>query len=358
MITLTRVVALLGGLALLAGPAYPQDAARRGEPPAGGGPFGNAGRFGFGRDTIPPPRMMTPPGWQDSKFQKTVDIGNQGSFELRNIFGEVRITGTDGNTVRINATKRVKESNRDAARALMDSIVIRVTERGGGVEVFTENPTGNTTPTLIDYDIVLPNNALVSVRSQGSIFVSNIKGELRAEAYQGHMVLTSVGRVRRAKTYTGNLSIAGVEGDEVTAEAGGALRVRNVHTRTLETRTIAGSTNAVDVDCDRCTMTSTSGDINFTGALRRNGRYDISTNSGNIRLLTDGSSGFDLEAVTGGMFRNDFPLKSTAPASAATSGRIVRGSYGDGGAILSLRSFTGSVTITRPGNPGPGPGGR
>lgn len=358
MTTLTRVVAVLG-LALLAGPAYSQDGGRRGEPPVGGGPFGGQGRFGFGRGTIPPPRVMSPPGWQDSKFQKTVDIGTQGSFELRNIFGEVRITGTDGNMVRITATKRVKESNRDAARALMDSIVIRVTERGGGIEVFTENPTANTTPTLVDYDITLPSSAVVSVRSQGSVFVSNVKGELRAEAYQGHMMLTSVGRVRRAKTYTGNLSIAGVEGDEVTAEAGSALRMRNVHARTLETRTIAGITDATDVDCDRCTLTSVSGDINFTGMLRRNARYDISTNSGNIKLVTDGGSGFDLEAVTGGVFRNDFPLKSTAPASAATSGRIVRGSYGDGGAILSLRSFTGSVTITRPG-PGPvqGPGGR
>ena len=131
--------------------------------------------------------------------------------------------------------------------------------------------------------------------------MSNLKGELRAEAFFGDMVLSSVSRVRRAKTYTGNLTITGAEGEEVTAESAVALNMKNIRARTVETRTIAGPSTAIDVDCDRCSLTSVSGDIEFIGALRRNARYELTSSSGNIRLVPDGVVGFDLEAVSGAM---------------------------------------------------------
>jgi len=348
MTRLTRLVTVIGGLALLSAPAYPQEGARRFEPPpAGPGAPGGPGRMGFARGPIPPPRVGPIPGWESSAFQKSVDLGARGTLDVSNSPGEIRVRGTDGNVVRITATKRVKESNRDAARALMPNIVIRVTERGGGIEVFTELPSGKNPPILVDYDIFVPMSASVSLKSTGSIFVSNLKGELRAEAFAGHMVLSSVSRVRRAKTYGGDLAITGAEGEEVTADVGGALNMKNVRARTVETRTIAGPSTAIDVECERCSLTSVSGDIDFVGALRRNARYDITTNSGNIRLVPDGIVGFDLEATTGGTLRSDYALKPTAPTSPASGGRFLRGAYGDGSAILSLKSFTGSVTVAK-----------
>jgi hypothetical protein len=91
--------------------------------------------------------------------------------------------------------------------------------------------------------------------------------------------------------------------------------------------------------------------------LRRNARYDITTNSGNIRLVPDGSVGFDLEATTGGMLRSDYQLRSTTPNAPGSANRFLRGAYGDGSAILSLKSFTGNVTVARPA-PASGSGGR
>jgi len=345
MTTLTRLVTVIGGLALLSAPAYPQDGGRRFEPPPGA-PAG-PGRMGFGRGPIPPPRVGPIPGWEMSTIRKDIDLGARGTLEVSNGPGEIKVRGTDGNMVRITATKRVKDANRDSARALMQNIVIRVSERGGGVEIFTELPSGKNAPILVDYDIAVPMSASVSLKSQGSIFVSTLKGELRAEAFAGGMVLTSVSRVRRAKTYGGDLAITGAEGEEVTAESVGALNMKNVRARTVETRTFAGTSTAIDVDCDRCSLTSVSGDIDFIGALRRNARYEITTNSGNIRLVPDGTVGFDLEATTGGVLRPEYTLKPTAPSSPASGGRFLRGAYGDGSAILSLKSFTGSVVVAK-----------
>ena len=104
-------------------------------PRRGGGPGGP------GRGLIEPPRSLGPlPGWTQDRSRRTSSLAPRAIFELSNSLGEVRITGIDGNTIKLTAVKRVKEQNKDAARALLQNVVIRITERGGGVEVFTENP--------------------------------------------------------------------------------------------------------------------------------------------------------------------------------------------------------------------------
>jgi hypothetical protein len=335
-------------------PGYTQDPGRRppDAPPVPAVPEmpRRGGQGGPGRGLIEPPRPLNAiPGWNQEQFQKSVELGPRAIFELSNSLGEVRVTGTDGNTIRLTAVKRVKELNKDAARALLQNVVIRVTERGGGVEVFTENPAGNMTPLLVDFEVAVPVATNVSIRNTGTVRVANIKGELRAEAFAGNMQLTNVARVRQAKTYGGNIVINGAEGEEVSAEASlnGIMQLRGVRARTIELRGYGGRISASDVDCERCEFKTFGGEIEFTGSLRRNGRYAIDSVNGNIRMVIDGNVGFDLEAVSSNV-RSDFELKKTAPSPGAAA-RIVRGSYGDGSAVLTLRTFGGSITVARPG---------
>ena len=216
------------------------------------------------------------------------------------------------------------------------------------MEVLTEVPSGRTPPIVVDYEVSLPMAASVSLRTfRGVVRVANVKGELRAESFGGDMSLSSVGRVRNAKAFQGNLTISGAEGDEVSADTlGGALQVRNISARTMELRSVGGAILIADAQCDRCTVNSVGGNIEFEGALRPNGRYNLNSQSGDIRLVTPGTVGFNLEAMTSGVKRSDFPLRQTG-GSAPSGGRILRGSYGDGSAILSLRSFTGNVSVVK-----------
>jgi len=292
-------------------------------------------------------------GWIQEPFQKNVELGPRAIFELTNSLGEVRVTGTDGNTIKLTAVKRVKEQNKDAARALLQNLVIRITERGGGVEVFTENPTGSMTPILVDFEVAVPYAANISIHNTGTIRVSNIKGELRAQAFAGNMLLTNVGRIRQAKTYGGNLVINGAEGEEVSAETSlnGMMQLRGVRARTIELQGMRGKISASDIDCERCQFKTFGGEIEFASSLRRNARYAIESITGNIRMVIDGSVGFDLEAVSNNV-RSEFELKRTTAPSPGSAARIVRGSYGDGSAILTLRTYNGSITVARPAGPG------
>jgi putative adhesin len=354
MRTLFRTCAV-GGLVLLASPAAPQQSGAAAPPAV----LLAQGDGVPGRPALPPrpPRRGGPPSgdWVDEPFQRTVRLGSRGSLELTALFGTITFTGTDGNVVRINAVKRVQEANRDFARTVLQNVQVRVTERGGGIEVLTEQPTVRT-PIAVDYTIEVPMATSVSIRSFGGpISVGAVKGELRIEASGGgDMTLSSVGRVRNAKSAAGNVTITGAEGDEVNAETLlGRLVVRDVKARSVELRSIGGPITIVDTLCDRCTANSVNGSIEFSGPLKPEGRYTLNSSGGDIRFIPSPGVGFDLEAMTSGTFSNDFPLRTgrTAPPAPGSQGRIFRGVFMDGSAILSLRSFTGNVSLIRKSDP-------
>jgi hypothetical protein len=165
MTTLTRLVTVIGGLALQSAPAYPQDGGRRFEPP----PRCTGGAWPNGVWSRPhsAAARRSIPGWEMSTIRKDIDLGARGTLEVSNGPGEIKVRGTDGNMVRITATKRVKDANRDSARALMQNIVIRVSERGGGVEIFTELPSGKNAPISSTTTSPFPMSASVSLRVRG-----------------------------------------------------------------------------------------------------------------------------------------------------------------------------------------------
>ena len=349
MSTLFRTACAVGGLVLLASPAAPQHPGAAWQPvlllaQGDGAPV---------RPQLPrPPGRGGPPSgpWTTEEFRRAIPLGSRGSLELTALYGAITVTGIDGNVVRINAVRKVQEGNKDYARTVLQNVQVRVTERGGGIEILTEQPTVRI-PIVVDYTIEVPFATNVSLRSFGGpIRVGDVKGELRIEASGGgDMNLSSVGRVRNAKSAAGNVTIAGAEGDEVNAETLlGRLVVRDVKARSVELRSIGGPITIVDTLCDRCTATSINGSIEFSGPLKAEGRYTLNSNAGDIRFIPAPGVGFDLEAMTSGMFNNDFQLRGPKLAPAPGSqGRIFRGVFADGSAILSLRSFTGNVSLIR-----------
>ena len=74
----------------------------------------------------------------------------------------------------------------------------------------------------------------------------------------------------------------------------------------------------------------------------------MESTKGNIRMVPEGNVGFDLYAISTNT-RVEFQLKATTAPSPGAAARIVRGSYGDASAIISLSTFLGEVTVARPG---------
>jgi len=93
--------------------------------------------------------------------------------------------------------------------------------------------------------------------------------------------------------------------------------------------------------------------FDFDGSLSHAGRYEFSAHSGGVRLVLANTTGFDLDASTfSGSIRSDFPVtlrssNGTGSERRGMSNRAIRGTFGDASAVLSIRSFSGSVVITK-----------
>ena len=132
----------------------------------------------------------------------------------------------------------------------------------------------------------------------GDVVVSNVLGELTAEAVSGSVTASGwatsaaaigvgpgVGRRRRRR--------------RAATSIGGAITVRRAKARTMDLRSMGGAVHVSESEADRVAMRALSGDIEFGGRISRNGRYDIESRTGRVVVAPVGSDGFEVEAATG-----------------------------------------------------------
>jgi DUF4097 and DUF4098 domain-containing protein YvlB len=186
--------------------------------------------------------------------------------------------------------------------------------------------------------------------------VTNVNGELRAESVSGGIVTSAARKIRTLKSISGDVEIADSQSDDLTAgTTSGSVILRNVKTRIAELQSVSGDLRLTDVDVDHAEMRTVSGNVEYAGRLSRNGRYEFQSHSGNVRLTPMGSPGFSIEATTfSGNVRTDFPL--TLQGNPQQFGRnlaerrlnrSVRGTVGNGGAMITMQSFSGDIVIAK-----------
>jgi DUF4097 and DUF4098 domain-containing protein YvlB len=285
------------------------------------------------------------------QFSRTIRFDRTGVVDIENLSGDIVITGGGGTDVRIEATKRVRNPREGQARALLQELQIDIAERARRIEIRTRQPRVRATMSEVDYMLAVPSGVDIVVKTiSGDVRISNVRGELHAEAISGDVVLAGVGQVRTVKTVAGNIEISDSEGDVTASSINGDLILRDIKGRSLALETVSGDLRLMQTDVDRATLSSVNGDIDFVGRLSKSGRYDFSTHSGDIRLTPVSTSGFDVEANTfSGDVLSEYVMKVTRTDSGPgrSLNRQIRGSFGDGSATVTLRSFAGDITIVR-----------
>jgi len=304
-------------------------------------------------------------------FTAMAKIGRQGSLTLVNLAGNVTITASGGTDVRIDAVKRVWDRTEADAKARLSDIEIDVTERQGTVDVRTVVQRLQRSDAEVDFTIAVPAEASVSVRTgSGDVTITGIRGELRAEAVGGSIKATSVGQVRLLRTLAGAVSLENADGGDMTISTlGGAVTIRQLKARAADIRTVTGDLTIADSDAERVIAQSLSGRVELAGRLAPTGRYSLQSQSGDVQLIPAGSDDFELEAATvNGTVRSDYPITVDdrrelarpdgrrgvgrgAGRGVARAGRgnarLLRGLSGNGGPLVTLRSFSGDIRIVR-----------
>jgi DUF4097 and DUF4098 domain-containing protein YvlB len=300
---------------------------------------------------------------QVDRVSQSFKVGSDSSLVVSGVSGDVRVTGGSGNTITVEATKRVRHRDADEGRRLLSALRVEMTNVGGRVEVRAVYPrrSGNSwdrnASASVDYVVSVPASALVTVKSiSGDVTIGGVKGEVRAETISGDVELTATPNVILAKTVSGDVIAKDIGGTSVLtlSTISGSVIASGLNVRGLECGSVSGDVRLSGVQVERALAKSVSGNIEFDAPLTRGGRYEFSTHSGNVRLVLPANVGFELDANSfSGSIRSDLPVTLRAGGDRdddrrrGSSRRAIRGSYGDGSAILAVRSHSGSVVILK-----------
>lgn len=293
---------------------------------------------------------------QTERFTKTFRVGRAGSLDLSNVSGDITVTAGPGEDIVIDATKRTRQGA-DAQRELQ-SVTIEAVERAGRVEVHTRYPErASNIHTSVDYVVTVPAGASVNVHSlAGDIHVTGVKGALRADAISGDVGIENADQIEQLKSFSGDVTVSGGAGTDVRVSViNGDLTLRNVKARSLDVTAVSGDVKVIDAAADRAGVKTFSGGIEYTGPFAHNGRYDFRTHTGDVRLMVTSDTGFEITADTfDGSIQSAVPLTLKGGELPAPRGRravLVRremkGTYGDGSALVTVSTFSGDVTLAK-----------
>ena len=294
---------------------------------------------------------------QTEPFTGTYKIGDDGALDLSQIAGDVRITTGRNNEIRIDAIKRVRHRNVDEAKRLLSQLRIEVTQVGNRVEVRTFYPRTSSRglSAEVDYTVVVPPSAAVTVKTiSGDLSVAGVRGEVRAESTSGNVDVVGTPNLVVAKTISGDVRAKDISAATLTlGTVSGSVIASALKVRALDCGSISGNVQLTNLQVERLTAKTVNGDIDYDGNVARGGRYEFNAHSGNVRLILAAVSGFELDASTfSGSIRSDYPvtLRSSGDEPRGRRGmgtRAIRGTFGDGSAVLSIRSFSGTVVISK-----------
>lgn len=293
---------------------------------------------------------------QTTRETKTVKIGADGELSLSNISGDIVVTRGSGSDATIEIVKTARARTADEARELLGLVNVTVTERAGRAEVKTVYPQGDemrrnnrrNVNVSVNYTVSAPAGTRLTISSiSGSIRVSEIKGDVSANSISGTVRIANGGRIAGAKSISGDVEIVETQTDgaiEVQSVSGG-VTLRKVTARRIDVGSVSGAVAVQDITCDRVEAHSVSGGVEFGGALAKGGRYEFNSHSGDVRVVLAGSTGFELEANSfSGNIHSDLPIKLQGEIGRR---RSMQGVYGDGSAVLSVTTFSGSVVISK-----------
>jgi hypothetical protein len=215
---------------------------------------------------------------------RTFPMRPDGSFELNNVNGTVRIEGWDKDEVEVRAVKTTRDK-----QSLLDLVAIDIDATPEGLSVSTRYPQQEGVEVAVDYVVHVPRHALLN-------HVNNINGSLRVFSSE------SLGDLH---TVNGNI--------EVYESSG------NVHAHTTNGNVYVELKHPSDA----------------RGA-------SAETTNGSVLLAIPVDLPANLEArCMNGSFSSDLPMVMRGAAQP----RTVRGQLGHGGAPIHLGTVNGTIRV-------------
>ena len=279
---------------------------------------------------------------ENSNVIEQVRIVERGSrIVIRNEYGDVRVAGSDRDTVEAIAT------NTNGSQA----VPVTISEGSSGNQrVFTVSPVegGRSARQQINLEIKVPREVeleAIGIR-KGNIRVMDLNGGVRLRTDEGNITVSRVGSpaggLVEVMVWSGSVDLSNINGDVRIIGVSSNIAVKCVK-GDIAARVMSGEIAVSNIDGD-VELNVSSGNASFTGAIHSERRYRLKTLSGHVSMDIPDSVGFTAALSSySGQINTDFQFPNATLAN--RTNRWIK--HGDGSGRIELDSFNGSVSLRK-----------
>ncbi len=237
-------------------------------------------------------------------FQRNYRISAGGTVNIRNVSGDVRVTGYNGDSIIVTGIKEGRDR---------DQVTVEDLSSGNNVDVRVRYPENCNCNASVKFEVKVPSemsfryDALSSV--SGNVDIDNINGTIKAKSVSGNVVVRSAAGTVSATSVSGNVVVGDVNGTATAKSTSGNVEVA--------IRSLEGAES-----------------------------MDFASVSGNVQVKLPANLDADVKMSTmSGDLKTDFPLTIEEPKNGP--GRRASGRVGGGSRGLKVSSVSGNVSLLR-----------
>lgn len=244
------------------------------------------------------------------EIEHQFDFQPGGALFLKNLHGQIEISGWDENRVEISAMKTVKgDEDPETAREWLEQVEVRINRKGSRVEVATSYPkkfdrfSFGSNPVEVSFWIKVPVRTNVEVKTvSGYTMVENLEGKISLNQVKGPVLV---------KRLRGKIEVNLVNGPVLVEEVRGKL----------ETNVVNGSIQA---------------------RLSGQDPSELHSVNGGISLTLPSKAAVNLEATT---FNGEIKIDPRLRVEGSRTARNIEGKLNGGGPPVGVSSMNGKISI-------------
>jgi hypothetical protein len=272
---------------------------------------------------------------------KTVHLG---AVDVDNRLGDVQVIGRDQPGISLAVVKRAPDE------ATLDRLKVNlVPDPAGIVRITSALLIGNEARPIaagqvrVDIKIFAPREVAVQARAwNGKLGVTGMEAGATLLAHDGDIVVSNVKGPVTTTSMRGRQNLSAVRGVVSVDDTFGDLALDEISGEALAARVHRGTVTATKVRSRAVAITTTFGDIRFSGELLEGGRYELRSWNGNVDVRGAGAARVEASTRTG-TIQPEVPLE--AMMRDGTHLRAGFGAPSADAAVLLMSSQSGRVVF-------------
>lgn len=264
-----------------------------------------------------------------SRIDTVLQLSRNGTVEIELQSGEIIVTGSSGNQVRVRGTSERGH--------------IRVDASPSHVEIGMRPPHGRRYEAHVEVSV--PEGTRLTISGHSSdVSIRGVRGEVDVATMNGDVVIEDASTRVEFESVSGDIRLARIQGNLRGEAVSGDVELIDA-TGEVDLETVSGDLTLQSVRSRSVRVETMSGEVLFEGPTQSGGRYDFSSHSGDLRLVLPQALGAMIAVETfSGSIDSDFPI-TLEPGQ--RHGKQFEFRVGDGSARIDASSFSGGIYIQR-----------